>query len=217
MAGLLEKDIRLLLQRKQAIVMFLVIAVVLGFSTGGTFVVAYTSFCLIMVAVGTVSYDEFDNGFSFLMTLPVTRRTYVAEKYILCGITGLVAWIFSVVVCVLQNQSRQVGVVTIDLLMEAVVMLPIALIIMDLMIPVQIKYGSEKSRIVLVVVAGIAMVAGIALKKGAELLQLPVGSIMEKLNQVTDVQLLAGSFVLAIAATALSFVISLKIMNKKEF
>ena len=101
--------------------------------------------------------------------------------------------------------------------MEAVVMLPIALIIMDLMIPVQIKYGSEKSRIVLVVVVGIAMVAGIALKKGAELLQLPVGSIMEKLNQVTDVQLLAGSFVLAIAATALSFVISLKIMNKKEF
>ena len=127
-----------------------------------------------------------------------------------------VAWIFSVVVCVLQNQSRQAGVVTTDLLMEAVVMLPIALIIMDLMIPVQIKYGSEKSRIVLVVVAGIAMVAGIALKKGAELLQLPVGSIMEKLNQVTDVQLLAGSFVLAIAATVLSFVISLKIMNKKE-
>ena len=61
MAGLLEKDIRLLLQRKQAIVMFLVIAVVLGFSTEGTFIVAYTAFCLIMVAVGTVSYDEFDN------------------------------------------------------------------------------------------------------------------------------------------------------------
>ena len=120
-------------------------------------------------------------------------------------------------VCLLQNQSRQAGVVTTDLLMEAVVMFPLIFLVMDLMIPVQIKFGSEKSRIVLVVVAGIAMVAGIALKKGTELLHLPVGSMMEKLNQVTDVQLLAGSFVLAIAATALSFVISLKIINKKEF
>ena len=217
MAGLLEKDIRLLLQRKQAIVMFLVIAVVLGFSTGGTFVVAYTSFCLIMVAVGTVSYDEFDNGFSFLMTLPITRRTYIAEKYILCAVCGAASWIFSVVVCLLQNQGRQDGVVVTDLLMEAVVMLPMIFLVMDLMIPIQIKFGSEKSRIVLVVVAGIAMVVGIALKKLAELLHLPVGSMMEKMNQVTAAQLLVGSFVLAIAATVLSFVISLKIMNKKEF
>ena len=217
MAGLLEKDVRLLMQRKQAIVMFLIIAVVLGFSSMGTFIVAYTSFCLIMVAVGTVSYDEYDNGFSFLMTLPITRRTYIAEKYILCAICGVASWIFSVVVCVLQNQSRQAGVVTTDLLMEAVVMFPLIFLVMDLMIPVQIKFGSEKSRIVLVVVAGIAMVGGIALKKVAELLHLPVGSMMEKMNQVTAVQLLAGSFALAIAATALSFVISLKIMNKKEF
>ena len=150
MAGLFDKDLRILLQRKQAIVIFLAIAVILGFSTGGTFVVGYTTFCILILAVSTISYDEFDNGFSFLMTLPITRQSYVVVKYILCSICGVVAWIFSVVVCICENQYKQVTVVTEDLLMEAAIMLPIVLFIMDIMIPVQIKYGSEKSRIVMI-------------------------------------------------------------------
>ena len=50
MAGLIEKDIRILLQRKQVIVLFMVIAIILGFSMGGTFVVGYTTFCILILA-----------------------------------------------------------------------------------------------------------------------------------------------------------------------
>ena len=217
MAGLLEKDVRLLMQRKQAIVMFLIIAVVLGFSSMGTFIVAYTSFCLIMVAVGTVSYDEFDNGFSFLMTLPITRRTYIAEKYILCAICGVASWIFSVVVCVLQNQSRQAGVVTTDLLMEAVVMFPLIFLVMDLMIPVQIKFGAEKSRLALIVVMGVVGVAILGFNKIVGKLDLPVDSIVEKISGITDEQALILFILLAVIATLVSICVSLKIMNNKEF
>ena len=217
MAGLFDKDLRILLQGKQAIVMFLVIAVILGFSTGGTFVVGYTTFCLLILAVSTISYDEFDNGFSFLMTLPITRQSYVVEKYILCSICGVVAWIFSVVVCICENQYKQVTVVTEDLLMEAAIMLPIVLFIMDIMIPVQIKYGSEKSRIVLISVMGIVMIVGIGVKKAVEMLDLPLESLFEKLQSITEVQVLVGSIIFIIVATLLSFAISSRIMNNKEF
>ena len=217
MAGLFDKDLRILLQRKQAIVMFLVIAVILGFSTGGTFVVGYTTFCILILAVSTISYDEFDNGFSFLMTLPITRQSYVVEKYILCSICGVVAWIFSVVVCICENQYKQVTVVTEDLLMEAAIMLPIVLFIMDIMIPVQIKYGSEKSRIVLISVMGIVMIVGIGVKKAVEMLDLPLESLFEKLQSITEVQVLVGSIIFIIVATLLSFAISYRIMNNKEF
>lgn len=217
MAGLFDKDLRILLQRKQAIVMFLVIAVILGFSTGGTFVVGYTTFCLLILAVSTISYDEFDNGFSFLMTLPITRQSYVVEKYILCSICGVVAWIFSVVICICENQYKQVTVVTEDLLMEAAIMLPIVLFIMDIMIPVQIKYGSEKSRIVLISVMGIVMIVGIGVKKAVEMLDLPLESLFEKLQSITEVQVLVGSIIFIIVATLLSFAISSRIMNNKEF
>ena len=217
MAGLFDKDLRILLQRKQAIVIFLAIAVILGFSTGGTFVVGYTTFCLLILAVSTISYDEFDNGFSFLMTLPITRQSYVVEKYILCSICGVVAWIFSVVVCICENQYKQVTVVTEDLLMEAAIMLPIVLFIMDIMIPVQIKYGSEKSRIVLISVMGIVMIVGIGVKKAVEMLDLPLESLFEKLQSITEVQILVGSIIFIIVATLLSFAISYRIMNNKEF
>lgn len=217
MAGLFYKDLKILLQRKQAIVMFLAIAVILGFSTGGTFVVGYTTFCLLILAVSTISYDEFDNGFSFIMTLPITRRSYVFEKYILCSICGVVAWIFSVIVCICENQYKQVTVITEDLLMEAAIMLPIVLFIMDIMIPVQIKYGSEKSRIVLISVMGIVMIVGIGVKKAVEMLDLPLESLFEKLQSITEVQVLVGSIIFIIVATLLSFAISYRIMNNKEF
>ena len=217
MAGLFDKDLRILLQRKQAIVIFLAIAVILGFSTGGTFVVGYTTFCILILAVSTISYDEFDNGFSFLMTLPITRQSYVVEKYILSSICGVVAWIFSVVVCICENQYKQVTVVTEDLLMEAAIMLPIVLFIMDIMIPVQIKYGSEKSRIVLISVMGIVMIVGIGVKKAVEMLDLPLESLFEKLQSITEVQVLVGSIIFIIVATLLSFAISYRIMNNKEF
>lgn len=43
MAGLLEKDVRLIMQRKQMLLLFVVIAVVLGFSQDGTFILGYLS------------------------------------------------------------------------------------------------------------------------------------------------------------------------------
>ena len=217
MAGLFDKDLRILLQRKKTIVIFLALAIILGFSTGGTFVVGYTSFCFLILSVSTISYDEFDNGYSFLMTLPITRRTYVLEKYLLCSISGAVAWIFSVVVCILENQYKQPGMITGELLMEAAVLFPIVLILMSLMIPIQIKYGSEKSRVVLIAVMGIAGVVVIGMKKAAEALNLRLDSLVEKLQSITDMQMLIGCIVVTIAAVLLSFAISTRIMENKEF
>ena len=217
MAGLIEKDIRILLQRKQVIVLFMVIAIILGFSMGGTFVVGYTTFCILILAVSTISYDEFDNGFSFLMTLPVTRQIYVMEKYILCAICGVVAWVFWLVICICENQYKQTIVVTEDLFIEAVIMLPAVLLVMDMMIPVQLKYGSEKSRVVMITIIGIVMVVGIGVKKVVETLDLPLALLFEKLQGITDMQMLIGCIVFTIAATLLSLAISVKIINNKEF
>lgn len=217
MAGLFDKDLRILLQRKQAILLFLAIAVVLGFSTGGTFVVGYTAICFLMLSVGTISYDEFDNGYSFLMTLPITRRTYILEKYLLSGVCGIVAWIVSVVICICESFFQKAAFVTEDFLVEAAAILPVVFLIMCMMIPVQIKYGAEKSRVVLVAVMGIAVVGGIGIKKAVELLNLPLDAVLEKMYTITDVQILVGLVVLTIAAMLLSFAISVRIMNHKEF
>lgn len=217
MAGLFDKDLKLLLERKQTIVLFLVIAVILGFSTDGVFVVGYISFCILILTVSTISYDEFDHGLSFLMTLPITRRSYVMEKYVLCIVCGTVAWAFSVVVCIVENQYVKAALSIEELLMQAAAALPSVIVIMDIMIPTLMKYGSEKSRIVMIIIAGIVMIASLGIKKAGEILELPIASILEKLQGITDVQMLIAGIVFTAAATVLSLAVSVKIMNNKEF
>ena len=46
--------------------------------------VGYVTFIFTLFTVSTISYDEYDNGYPFLFTLPITRRQYVNEKYVVC-------------------------------------------------------------------------------------------------------------------------------------
>lgn len=51
-------------------------------------IVGYCTMFGMLFTVNTISYDEFDHGYLFLFTLPVTRKDYVLEKYVfmmLCG------------------------------------------------------------------------------------------------------------------------------------
>ena len=95
MKGLLIKDIRLM--RNQGgllLAMLILVALFLGVlsDVAPSFVVAYITIFLSIFVASTISYDEFDNGYLFLMTLPVTRKKYVDEKYIFGIIISIFAW-----------------------------------------------------------------------------------------------------------------------------
>lgn len=193
------------------------ISVILSFTTDSSFVVGYTTFCMFILAESTISYDEFDNGFSFLMTLPFKRTTYVLEKYLLCGIFAISALIFSNIVCIFVNEYKQTGFLITDLLTQSAIIFPCVLLVINLMIPLQIKFGAEKTRIVIFATTGIIFILGIAITKFVDLANLPIDSIIEKLQKITEFQLMIGCFALSIAATLLSIAISNKIINNKEF
>lgn len=72
MNGLLEKDIRLIIQRKREMFTFLIIAVVLGVSQNGIFAIAFLTLVCTLLFVGTISNDE--GGYAFLQTLPITKK-----------------------------------------------------------------------------------------------------------------------------------------------
>ena len=84
MAGLFEKDIRLIMQRKNVLMILMLLSVFLAYTQEGTFIVSYLPAVATIMIIGTMSYDELDNGYRFLLTLPVTTRIYVIEKYIFC-------------------------------------------------------------------------------------------------------------------------------------
>ncbi|MCQ2540475.1 MAG: ABC-2 transporter permease, partial [Acetatifactor sp.] len=76
MRGLLEKDLRLLLKRKNYLLLMLVIFVGFSFMMEPSFVVGYVPVLSVLFTISTISDDEFDNGYPFLMTLPVSRKEY---------------------------------------------------------------------------------------------------------------------------------------------
>ena len=59
------------------------------------------SYCTLLMSfftASTISYDEFNHGFFYLFSLPVSRKGYVAEKYLFGVLTGGVTWAATTVI-----------------------------------------------------------------------------------------------------------------------
>ena len=147
MAGLLEKDIRLLWGTKQTLVILFAIAVAVAFSGNGNFIIGYLPFVVEMIAISTIAYDEMDHGYQFLLTLPINKKTYVREKYLLCAGGVVAAWVIAVCLYLVSKVVRGIPVAVAEDMLTAAVILLIILLISFFMIPAQIKFGCEKSRI----------------------------------------------------------------------
>ena len=81
------------------------------------------------------------------------------------------------------------------------------------MIPLQLKYGAEKSRIAIAVVGGGAWALGYLFMR-----YLPdIGEIPAFLSGLSDVTMMVFLLVLFLAVLAISYRISLRIMEKKEY
>ena len=193
MAGLFEKDIRILMQRKKALLLFLALSVFIGYSQDGTFILSYLPMLMIIVMIGTISYDEYDNGYRFLMTLPIDSKVYVSEKYIFCIAGTLVS----------SNIS--------DILAAPLIML----LFVAILLPLQIKYGAEKSRVTLLVVVGIIAALIFVLKKIVNFETLM--NILHYFDQIADWIIILIGIMSVLIALLVSYLISYDIMKNKEF
>lgn len=215
MRGFMVKDLRLMLQRKSYLAVLFILALFLTFQQGGMFVVMYLTMLVMMFAISTVSYDEYDNGYSFLMTLPADRKTYVREKYLLIVLVGIVGCLAGSAMYALY-MARQGGVNLEESLAEAVVYLLVALLVADVMLPIQLKFGAEKGRMVLFLVIGAFAAAGgicVKLLQKNDYLQEAVGAVSGMGMWVFVGCLVVFSLLL----TLLSYCISVCVMEKKEF
>ena len=205
MAGLLEKDIRLLWGTKQTLVILFAIAVAVAFSGNGNFIIGYLPFVVEMIAISTIAYDE----------MPINKKTYVREKYLLCAGGVVAAWVIAVCLYLVSKVVRGIPVVVAEDMLTAAVILLIILLISFFMIPAQIKFGCEKSRILTLgmmgVIAAIAYLCEVVF--GKERLYQAL-TVIDNMN----VAVLAGNIIgITLLTLFISYQISRRIMEKKEF
>ena len=215
MKGLLVKDLRLLLSQSRFYMILLIVLFVAGTSTDATFVSGYISIIFAMFAISTISYDEYDNGNAFLFTLPFSRKEYVMSKYVfgtlLCLFGSLLGTTLMIIhqVFIVKNLdlelivSNQVGTMVSSFL------------ILSIMMPLQFKFGSEKSRVALIAVIGtifFVITVGVTVFKK---LNLDLSFLSFIWNN--DYILLAILGVIVIFLIYFSIKMSMKIVEKKEF
>lgn len=218
MRGLLIKDLKLLKNQVNFFVTICLIGMLLMITQKNPMImVSYATFIFSMFTLSTISYDEFDNGSAFLFTLPITRKMYVAEKYVFGLLTALGAWIVSVVIAAIYTMLKQPGTNQLEWIITTAVMLCLPALFLALTLPVQLKFGADKGRVAMIgVVGGVVVLcfgAGYVLKS--------MGVRLEDVSaKITEMGLTGFAFMIAaicIAACVISYFISLKIMEKKQF
>ncbi len=217
MKGLLIKDFRLMRGQRTFFLAIIAISILTAVTSSNTlFAISFLGFVCPMFVLSSISYDEFDNGNAFLFSLPITRKGYVFEKYIFGLILSISALIFSTAVCLIISVIKNTVSIN-EIFITALTVFPAELLILSLMLPFQLKFGAEKGRIAIIAVLGGVSVISVILVKTAEVMNI---NLYELLNAVSKLGMqtffllyLLISFIILI----ISYRISIKVINKKEF
>lgn len=227
MRGLIEKDFLLLLKQKRLAVIYLFVAIMLSFSMDPIFIVSYFSMIGALLVLTSISYDSNDNGYAFLMSLPVNAKSYVYEKYVFSILNLAFFWACSVLLQYVSFLIRKLPFQLTDTLLSDLTIFPLFLLVIALLLPINLKFGTDKGRIVLLVICGIAVLIGISGKKLLEILVkghlVNMDDALLKLQSIPqDIAVFVGhvvivGFLVSLVILLISMAISLKIMQNKEF
>ena len=222
MKGMLIKDFRLLKnQGKSLLLMLLVVAIFMNFITdvGPAFIVGYITIIFSLFTATTISYDEFDNCYLFIMTLPVTRKKYVNEKYVFALLSIVCTWVLGTVlgtILLLAQPAAEMNAA--DWLGSCIGYIFAAWICVSIMLPIRLKFDSEKSRYANFIMIAVVFIAAFLVSSVID--YLPI-SIVEAGKEwfyglsAGGVLGIAGG--ITVAAVIISYLCSQHIMAKKEF
>lgn len=218
MKGMLVKDFMLLKNQKQFFVTILVFAFLFfGMYDDTTFAFTYIVVLCTLFTISTISYDEYDNGMSYLFTLPISRKGYVKEKYIFGIISICIALVTSTVLYFIFRMAKNQAYGVKELLIQLCISLMVAMLMLAFSLPIQLKFGAEKSRIALLAVFGCIVAVGFVVAKLGESMNLDLSVFVAKINGMNPEILIAGGIVAGILMLVISYLISFRIIMKKEF
>ena len=220
--GLLKKDLYNLASYKTTLI---IIVIFCGMAIIGTDAIYWGSVVIGiivgMISLSTFSYDEMAKSNRYILTLPVTRKEIVLEKYILAiGATilgSLLGFVLTLLIGNIMNYVRPDKVIdiSIDTLLATTIggFFGVSLI-ETIQIPSIFKWGAEKGRIQMFIVIFVLALIGVG-----------VGFLIEKSGLSVDIAKLEsalknfGLIILVLLSFILYFIsykISYKIYKYKE-
>ena len=164
----------------------------------------------IMMPISSMSYDEAGQWYRYAFSLPIPRRTLVLSKYVLGFLVSLgglvVSAIGNIIILALTNGEN-----ALESWLTIIGFLELGVIFLSIIIPILFKYGVEKGRLFIVIIAVIPslLVAGLGstLKTSGTLM--PSAELLQAI--------LYSSPLFTLAIFLISFRISVGICRKEEY
>ena len=218
MKGLLIKDFRFLVRQKSSLLIF--IGIGLYFLITGvdvSFALMFTVMMASIFATSSISYDSFDNGMAFLMTLPIQKKSYVISQYIFSTLVVLAMGGFIILLAAIGANMGLEHLNLADLKGMIVVAAVFATVMLSLMTPIYIIFGGENARVAILAVYGILAVLALAIKALVGDVEAAAVELFARLSSLSNWQLacLGGGVMLLLVL--ISMVISLIGLEKKEY
>lgn len=218
MRGMLCKDFYLMKEYRKIALLIVIFSVVFCFQMEDgreAFIMGYATLLMSMAVTTVIAYDQENNGMAFLLSLPVSRTGYVREKYLFGLLAGGCGWLGGIVVTATAELLQGRNPLRTDFLGIVFAFLGFLFLCQSVMIPIQLKFGEQKGRMIIILAMMVLIILGIG---GASLL------IESKILTEEFVSWLLKSGLLPLIGAVLVLILygisygcSVRILNKKEF
>lgn len=209
MIGMIKKDLLMMKNNYKSFLIALVMYVFysITFEMNISF---FLPFMGLMISISTINYDDYNNWHAYATTLPQGKINVVKSKYI----TTIGIILLLTVISILLNYiiSSFKGIIKIDDYLSMIMGILLGVIfMMSIIFPVLFKYGSEKGRIVMIII-GLGIV-------GIGLLFSKIFSIEIPNNLISFLDLFFPIIfsVISVIMVSISYYISKRIYLTKEF
>ena len=213
MRALIAKDIRLFRSMKNVILLYvamIALTIIFGQKQMGVMLI---NLCVVMftyLSMSTMSYDDFDNGMEFILTLPTSKKIYAIEKYVLAVITLVVMSIVGTGLLVALGLEFNAAI------LDIAPMAVIAIVLVSINLPLTLKFGSEKTKMLtLILFMGFGSLVGTL--GTSNLNEILNSDLVKKIMSLGKLQLGIGIGLIAIIILFVSYCISIKISENKEY
>lgn len=214
--GLLTKEIILIKGYKKTLILFIVLAAMICFFNDSitTFIPIYLPLVLGMIALNSFAYDGQSNLDRYLLSFPVNKKDVILAKYIYIFSLTVLGAILGIAFAIALQIIRDSSLLNIeDIISTGVGALFGMMILQIFQIPILIKFGYEKGRMVrMLAIVLLVMIAGAISLTQFKITSLSIDEILNMLKQY-------GFYIIAVITVLLyilSYKISYNIYKKKE-
>lgn len=208
MRGLILKDLFILKQNYKTFFVLIIFFILAMFqnSSAASFTSVINAVFTMMITT-TISYDNLAKWDKYALTMPITRKEMVLSKYICSIIFNLIGLVLGIVIVFAMGIVRNNLNIT-EIFISAISSAIVMIIFISLMFPLVYKFGVEKFRIFLILIFMIPIFFILALRNMTN-----VGKLIDKWL----IYIIISVPVIAVIGFVLSYFISIKIYENKEF